>query len=128
MSFAASITFSCEMDLIAQGNIIQHGTGKQEDILQHHADVFPKGIQFPLLHRNVINLIWPLLMSYNRFSKTDNGGFAAAGMPHDGNGLPRLNGKADIFQNRSSPDYSQTRHCQIHFSFHGIRGKMAVPA
>lgn len=72
---------------IAQSDVLVDAAGKQEHILQHHADVFAEGTQFKLLDIGAVDGDGALVDFVKARNQVDNGRFTCTCSPNKGNGL-----------------------------------------
>ena len=84
--------------LLAVGDVVKNGAAKYPCILQHHRIGAAQGIARHLTHLAAIYQNFSAFHVVKAHEEVDEGGFARARMPHNGNGLARLGPEVQIVQ------------------------------
>lgn len=85
---------------IAPAQVVGYGAGKQHIFLQHHGHAFPQGFQPVAAHIHAAHLHAAARYVVQPGDQLHQGGFAAAGAPHEADCLPALYVQIDILQHR----------------------------
>ena len=85
---------------IAKGDVLGQGAGEEEHVLLDGRDLRTQRFQAPVAHVQAINQHPPAVHVEYAVDELSEGGFAGAGLPHDGDRLAWLGGEADVFQHR----------------------------
>ena len=90
---------ACRNLLIAEANVFSQRAGEKEWILQDDGEMLAQRGQILVaqIHAVEQNLAGGYVVEAHH--QTGEGGFAGAGMAHNGDGLTRLDGEGNIFQN-----------------------------
>ena len=101
---ASARTTSSWARLHAEGDVVLHRVAEQEAVLRHVGDVPPQHGEGDLPQRAPVHPdhVRPLRVP-KPLQQADQGGLAAAGAAHDGQGLPGGHVHADILQRRADP-------------------------
>ncbi len=86
---------------VAIGNVVAHGSLKENGFLQHVADMVPKALKFVIPDIDAIDLNYAAGRVVKAWDQTYYGGLTAAGRSDHSHHLAGLDVKTDIFQHRS---------------------------
>ena len=86
--------------IIAQGDVLQHGSGKEEYILQNQRYPAAQGEQIVLANVDPIDLDCPFLNVVKAIEDIDDGRFARTRSPHNGERFAWVDMKTDVFQHK----------------------------
>jgi hypothetical protein len=87
-------------DLLPQpkGDVFGHGAGEEEDVLLDDGDLRTQAVQVPFTHIHTVNEDAAAIHIIRPVHQLGQRGLARAGLPDNGDGLPRFGLEGDIAQ------------------------------
>ena len=80
--------------------VVRHSAGKQQVLLEHHGHAVPEGCQIIPAHVHAPHPDGALRCIIEPGDQLDQGGFPAAGAPHDAHDFPAPDGQGDVPEHR----------------------------
>ncbi len=98
----------------AKTDIVPHRAGKQEVVLQNHAEVPAQAGRAESPHVHAVEKNLPGDRQVELAEEVDDGALARAGVADEGDGLARLGGEADVVQHRAGRHVMETDVAELH--------------